>query len=282
MRDKAIAHIFSIASLPNAMEKMEKTYLNMNKIETLNFNIEVGVIPERFDHDSTEEKLWSKLSDIVLARALNFLGLDSTVIKARADSADVLAKNKKYSLVGDAKAFRLSRTAKNQKDFKVESLSKWRGKNDYALLVCPVYQYPVKKSQIYQQAINRNVCLLSYIHLNYLIENYNGQDLSPLWDVSGTLKKGNIDFKNSITYWKALDTIVSSLTNTKLSDLIEYKNIEFDRAKRIAKDEIDFWNSVKRSFNDLSKEEAIKHLIKAKKIDEKISTITKSILNGKG
>jgi hypothetical protein len=37
----------------------------------------------------------------------------------RADSADVEGATKDYTIVGDAKAFRLSRTAKNQKDFKV-------------------------------------------------------------------------------------------------------------------------------------------------------------------
>ena len=80
---------------------------------------QIGIIPESLTHDSTEEKLFSKASDFVLSRAFRELGLKSVVIKARADSADVLAESQihGYSLAADAKAFRLSRTAKNQKDF---------------------------------------------------------------------------------------------------------------------------------------------------------------------
>ena len=64
---------------------------------------------------------------MVLARAFRELGLKSTVLRERSDSADVIAESKFhcYTLVADAKSFRLSRTAKNQKDFKVTALSNW-------------------------------------------------------------------------------------------------------------------------------------------------------------
>lgn len=76
---------------------------------------QIGIIPEFIAHDSTEEKLFSKASDIVLARAFRELGLNSWVLHERADSADVIAESKiyGYTFVADAKAFRLSRTAKN-------------------------------------------------------------------------------------------------------------------------------------------------------------------------
>src|SRR5687768_15324066 len=75
-----------------------------------------GVIPEQFDHDSTEEKVFAKYCDALLARGLTELGLTAHVLEARGNSADVKAVHEEqYSLVGDAKAFRLSRTAKNQK-----------------------------------------------------------------------------------------------------------------------------------------------------------------------
>lgn len=89
---------------------------------------EIGTIPERIPHDSTEEKLFSKASDAVLSRAFQELGLKSTVLKERGDAADVFAESPiyGYTLVADAKAFRMSRTAKNQKDFKVSALSVWK------------------------------------------------------------------------------------------------------------------------------------------------------------
>ncbi len=57
-----------------------------------------------------------------------------------------------YSFVADAKAFRLSRTAKNQKDFKVQAMDDWKHSKTYAMVVCPVYQLLTRTSQIYQQA----------------------------------------------------------------------------------------------------------------------------------
>lgn len=278
MRDTVIRHIFSISSLPNAMDEIESYYSNMTKEQTLEFNLEVGVIPERFDPDSSEEKLWSKLSDVVLARSLSFLGLTTSVIKSRSDSADVLANNSTYSLVADAKAFRLSRTAKNQKDFKVGALSNWRGTSDYALLVCPIYQYPSVKSQIYTQAISNNVCFLSYIHINYLIEYYNNQDLSTLWNISDSLVN-NVDKKLSKKYWDNIDSLMCSILGKTIDDFGTYKIRELDKIKEMAVDGISYWNSVKNAYLEYTKDEAIEALIKAKKIDEKIETINSLVVS---
>ena len=56
-----------------------------------------------------EEKLFSKASDIILARCFRMLGLKSKSVNERADSADVIAESvhHKYSLVADAKCFRI-------------------------------------------------------------------------------------------------------------------------------------------------------------------------------
>jgi hypothetical protein len=128
-----------------------------------------GAMPEQYGHDSSEEKLYSKYTDAVVSEALTAIGLRSAVTTVRADAADVQARGRRYSLVADAKAFRLSRTAKNQKDFKVQAMDGWRNEFDYAIVVCPIYQLPSRTSQIYQQAIARNVCILSYSHLAALV-----------------------------------------------------------------------------------------------------------------
>lgn len=128
-----------------------------------------GAMPEQYGHDSSEEKLYSKYTDAIISESLTAIGLQSAVITARADAADVQARGGGYSLVADAKAFRLSRTAKNQKDFKIQAMDGWRNGLDYAIVVCPIYQLPSRTSQIYQQAIARNVCILSYSHLAALV-----------------------------------------------------------------------------------------------------------------
>ncbi len=129
-----------------------------------------GAIPEDYGHDSSEEKLYSKYTDAVLAHAFNYVGLKSLVLQERADSADVECVAGDYSFVADAKAFRLSRTAKNQKDFKVQAMDGWKRGKPYAIVVCPVYQLPARASQIYQQAIARDVCVFTYSHLAVLVQ----------------------------------------------------------------------------------------------------------------
>src|SRR5690606_22629714 len=121
-----------------------------------------GAIPERYGHDTSEEKLYSKYTDVVIHEAFSAMGLQSLVLKTRADVADVECVADGYSFVADAKAFRLSRTAKNQKDFKVQAMDGWKHGKPYAIVVCPVYQLPSRSSQIYQQAATRSVCVGTY------------------------------------------------------------------------------------------------------------------------
>ena len=137
-----------------------------------NYLSTLALFPEDIVHDSSEEKLYTKTSEILFAKTLDFMNMDVRVIKERADSADIIAKSKfhGYSLAGDAKAFRLSRTAKNAKDFKVDSMDAWRGDCEFAVLVCPYFQYPVSKSQIYKEALNRNVMLMSWEWLYIMLK----------------------------------------------------------------------------------------------------------------
>lgn len=79
-------------------------------------------IPESYRHASSEEKLYSKYTDALISESYSWIGLESTVLDERADAADVEAVADEYSFVADAKVFRLSRTAKNQKDFKVQAM----------------------------------------------------------------------------------------------------------------------------------------------------------------
>jgi type II restriction enzyme len=166
---------------------------DLKKEDIIPIITEIGAIPEDIGHDSSEEKLYAKVSDIVLAKCFQELGLKSSVNKERANCADVVAKSQfhNYSLVGDAKSFRLSRTAKNQKDFKVKSMADWKGDNDYSVLVCPYYQYPKSRSQIYGQALNDNITLFSWEYLSILLENNireNEQvNISNLWNICFTL-----------------------------------------------------------------------------------------------
>lgn len=109
-----------------------------------------GAIPEKYPHDSSEEKLYSKYTDILLSLAFSTIGVRSLVLTERSDAADVECWADDYEFVADAKAFRLSRTAKNQKDFKVQAMHTWKQHRHHAMVVCPLYQLPARSSQIYK------------------------------------------------------------------------------------------------------------------------------------
>src|SRR6266702_7187037 len=158
-------------SFKDRSERIKQALESAPSLDLLQHLDHAGVIPERFDHDSSEEKLFAKYCDYLLALSWSLLGIQSQAILERTDAADVIGHEGTYKVVGDAKAFRLSRTAKNQKDFKVEALDKWRKGAEFACLVCPLYQYPGHTSHIYLQASTYNVTLLSYTHFAFLLRH---------------------------------------------------------------------------------------------------------------
>lgn len=244
---------------------------------------EIGTIPENIEYDSTEEKLYSKTSDIVLARCFRLLGLVARTLDERADSADILAESisgYNYSLVADAKCFRLSRTAKNQKDFKVSNLSDWRGsENEYAVLVAPYFQYPQATSQIYSKALDNNVCLLSWEHISIMLEqNIKETDslsLESLWNASQMIARDkSLSFANAkCCFLPKMDIYVAKkigISDSKYRDILKnYKHLIIYRGKI----EIDYWNGCIKEIEKYTREKAIEELIKAKKLQEKINTI---------
>lgn len=278
MRKETIELIFKIAKEKDAFDRLDKHFSTFSK-DLLSTNlIECGILPEMFDHDSSEEKVWAKLSDIILAKALNYLGINAEVLGARGNSADVYGKTDEYTLVGDAKTFRLSRTAKNQKDFKVSALDSWKLSNNYAMLAAPLTQYPTKKSQIYSQAIEKNVTLISYTHLHFLLDFHKNQSLKPLWETGNILvTSSKTDHQSSEHYWRAIDEATISIVGKKMEDLKIYKLLEIEKTKQIGNEGINYWKQKIESFSKLSKDEAIRLLIKSEKIEAKIKTIEKAI-----
>ena len=265
--------IFEIAGSENAFDILEKNFAEIAKAELSSSLLECGIIPELLEHDSSEEKLWAKYCDILLAQTWTHLSIPAEVLRARGDSADVFGRTHNYSIVGDAKAFRLSRTAKNQKDFKVQALNDWRKSNTYACLASPLYQYPQRASQIYEQAIERNVTLLSYTHLKFLLDCTEGQNLDPLWRIGSELPKS----KNAQQYWEAIDETTRKIAGASEETLSSYKQETIDKIKQLGKEGIDYWETRITDYKKLSQEEAVARLIKAEKVEAKIGTIKKAI-----
>jgi len=270
-RSQRIQVISQIARMPNAFDELEARLADLSRADLSAELLYCGIIPESFQHDSAEEKLWAKYCDILLSKVLNHLNVKATVIRARGDSADVLGTTDDYTIVGDAKAFRMSRTAKNQKDFKVSALDDWRRGNTFACLIAPLYQFPRTASQIYAQSEAKNVILLSYIHLKFLMDYPPQKSLAPLWKAAGSLTVS----KDARIYWEKIDDTIISLVGERGERLKLHKRLEIERTMEIGYESVTYWQAVIEGYYALSREDAIARLIKAEKVDQKIQVIQK-------
>ncbi|MBL9177795.1 MAG: HindIII family type II restriction endonuclease [Verrucomicrobiaceae bacterium] len=242
-----------------------------------------GAIPESYGHDSSEEKLYSKYTDSLLAESFNSLGIRSLVLKERADSADVECAAQDFSFVADAKAFRLSRTAKNQKDFKVQAMHTWKRGKPYALVVCPLYQLPAKTSQIYQQAVTLDVCILSYAHLVVLLrlesaapKKRNGEKLlHRVFKTVGSLHPS----KDAQGYWQAVNRAFLEFSTAAQPLWVDEKRAAIE-AMQVVKDEaLTYLAREREKFLRMSHREAIQELIRAHRIDSRMQTIREISVN---
>ena len=235
-----------------------------------------GAVPERYGHDSTQEKLYSKYTDSVVSETLSAIGFKSIVIEARADAADVQARVDDFSLVADAKAFRLSRTAKNQKDFKIQALDGWRGGLDYALLVCPIYQFPTRQSQIYYQAIARNVCVISYSHLSTLMAFTSRQGAKQaelaFHEILKTVSILNPS-KSAADYWTGINqSIVKSLDKDANLWTTE-KTASIETLETLKQESLRYLQSERDRLLALSHQEAIEALIRSSRIEARATQV---------
>ena len=137
----------------------------------------------------------------------------------------------------------------------------------------------IKEVRFTNRQSKKNVTLLSYTHLNFLLEHYRKEDLTLLWESGNKLKSvlNKNELQDSAKYWNEIDRTVYGLMNKNLDQLKKYKQLEIKKTKTIGCEGIVFWQKKIEEFNTLSKEEAIKLLIKAEKIEEKIKTIQKVI-----
>lgn len=239
-------------------------------------------IPESYEHDSSEEKLYSKYTDALISECFKFIGLNSTVLTERADAADVEASSETFSFVADAKVFRLSRTAKNQKDFKVQAMDGWRQHNDFAMVICPVYQLPTTKSQIYQQAISRNVCLFTYTHLSVLVRYSEmaekNESINLLHNIFNSISLINPS-KSSIEYWTVINKTMLDFDkkiNELWTDEKQATDEGIEESKKIA---LCFLSNERKKILKMTKEEAISELMKINKISSREEQIKRVINN---
>ena len=262
-----------------ASNNLQSVLFDISRTDVLSLITEIGIIPEDIGHDSSEEKLYTKVSDILFAKALKEMNFEVTVLRERSNCADIIAQSKyhNYSLVGDAKAFRLSRTAKNAKDFKVDSMVHWKEDNDFSVLACPYFQYPKSNSQIYRSALNGNVSLFSweylYIILSENIRESEDVNLRELWNQShNIMQQTNMADANKcfIQQQDANIREIIGLTEEQFNN--HFNNIKGSIVYR-GNEEIRYYESEIARIQQLNREDAIRELLISMKLDSKIETI---------
>lgn len=266
-----------------ASNNLQSVLFDISRTDVLSLITEIGIIPEDIGHDSSEEKLYTKVSDILFAKALKEMNFEVTVLRERSNCADIIAQSKyhNYSLVGDAKAFRLSRTAKNAKDFKVDSMVHWKEDNDFSVLACPYFQYPKSNSQIYRSALNGNVSLFSweylYIILSENIRESEDVNLRELWNQShNIMQQTNMADANKcfIQQQDANIREIIGLTEEQFNN--HFNNIKGSIVYR-SNEEIRYYESEIARIQQLNREDAIRELLISMKLDSKIETIRRFI-----
>ncbi len=263
-----------------------KQYIDtLSKSDVIDIVKEIGTIPECIEASSSAEKLFSKASDCILARCFSELGMPSIAVNERAISADIVAQSiHGYTLVADAKTFRMSRTAKNQKDFKIDTLSNWRGaEHDFSLLVAPYFQYPNTASQIYSSALDKQVCLFSWEHILFLLVNdiqeSDTLSLESVWNAPVRLARDT-----RIAYADRMNCqldFINRILCDRLSMPVENFIAQLELCKTNIRNrsvsELSFLEEKRNTIMSLSREEAIGELLKSKKVLERISTIEKFV-----
>jgi hypothetical protein len=235
-----------------------------------------GDIPESYEHDSSEEKLYSKYTDQLLSQAYRCLGMNSLVLTERADAADVEAFGGGFSLVADAKAFRLSRTAKNQKDFKVQAMDGWRRDKPYAMVVCPIYQLPTRSSQIYEQATARNVCLFTYSHLAVLVSlaMLDGKPSAEalLKTILESVPAMNPS-KDASAYWLGINRVMLSWSSKILGLWSNEKQAAVESIAAAKEEALLYLANERTKIMKLSHEDALLELVRAHNIENRMDVI---------
>ena len=269
----------SSLSFPDATQRLQERIYALDRAHTIQLVSQIGAIPEDIGHDSTEEKLYAKVSDILLAKSLIEMNLEATVLTQRADCADVVAQSHyhRFSLVGDAKAFRLSRTARNAKDYKVNSMAIWKGDSEYAVLVCPYFQYPKSNSQIYKEALSGNIALFSWEYLYILlkegIRESSSINLSALWNQSGIISKTTTVSNSKSCFLNQQNQNISKILKITPEKFYEYFNSVKELIVERGNTEIQYYEQEIERVKQLNREEAIAELLRNLKLESKIATI---------
>ena len=151
------------------------------------------------------------------------------------------------------------------------------------MVVCPVYQLPSRNSQIYQQAGARSVCIGTYTHLavlaRYAESKSTNNAIELVHEVFKAVEAMNPS-KDANTYWQIVNRTMLDFDKIISEIWKEEKRASIESIVISRKEALGFLASERERIMKLSKEDAIKEVLKSSKIDNKIKAINSVSDNG--
>ena len=143
-------------------------------------------------------------------------------------------------------------------------------------MVSPIYQFPTRASQIYQQAIARNVCIISYSHLAALVALAMRRGTVPaeafLHEILKTMPTLHLS-KNAGNYWRGInESLVAALRQD--GDLwTAEKTASLQSLATLKQESLRYLQAERDRLLALSHQEALAALIRASRIDSKVAQV---------
>ena len=197
-----------------------------------------GFIPDVYESDSSDETLFTKLIEVLVAEWATRMGYTAHFVKEKASYEDVNIVINEETVVCDAKSFRLGRSqgAPNVKDFlKLEDIRKWLSRHDNqlgGLVTYPDTHEWSKGSDAYLYCSTKDcpTVMLPYIYLALLLHfknNFNTANLSNLWDYERLFPKAlpkKCVGGNQKKYWDVINNEIIRIIGISKEDFDSYIN----------------------------------------------------------
>ena len=211
-------------------EDFQKNVLNkLSNDDFIEQLIFLGYIPDLYKSDSSEETLYTKLTEVMVAEWANRMGYQGKYVKQKSRYEDVDITTAFGTIVCDAKSFRLGRSQKapNVKDFvKPEDYRKWlkRHSNGIGGLVAyPCLHEWTGKSDAFKYCSSHStpIIMLPYKYLAYmlLIKENHKIEIEKLWNLSKIFPK---EVDNSSDYWEYMNKAVIEATHSSEKELKDF------------------------------------------------------------
>lgn len=220
----ALRSAHGVPDTATAVEAFSNKLTDMPDPELAFLLVHSGFIPDHYGDDSSDETLYSKLIETLVAECGRRIGHATTLPTAKASYEDVTFINGDAVIVSDIKSYRLGRSqqAPNVKDvIKAEDYNKWLQKRPETnkcggLVVFPSRFDFSKGSDVYLYASNptegRRILILFFEHLAFLLVNRDKLTERNIFDIIDNyptyFEKAD---KSRTAYWKQMDAALASV-----------------------------------------------------------------------